>query len=176
VIQTLQEQRWDQRRYTFAGRLQSLRERAHAFPWLEEAVGWLIENRPPEPGRLSICHGDFHPLNLLAQEGRITGVLDWGGFMVADPAVDVATTIVLTTISAKHLLSVAEWQAAAELYLDAYRARRALDLTHLGYYRVRRCVIALLDGASGQAVWQHPGIVQDLTAYIRQMTGIRVQT
>lgn len=172
----LREGGWDERRYRLVGRLQGLRGRARAFPWLGEAVEWLVGNCPPEPERLSICHGDFHPLNLLVREGQVSGVLDWGGLMVADPVADVATTIVLTTISAKHLLSIAEWEAAVDMYLDAYQTRRSLDLTHLAYYRVRRCVIALLDGASGQAVWQHPGIVQDLLAYIRQVTGIRVQT
>jgi hypothetical protein len=94
--------------------------------------------------------------------------------MVADPAVDVATTVVLTMISAKHLLSLAEWEIAVDMYLDAYQAQRALDLQHLDYYKVRRCVIALVDGASGQAVWQHPAIVQDLIAYVREVTGIQI--
>lgn len=106
----------------------------------------------------------------------MTGVLDWGGLMIADPIADVATTVVLTMISAKHVLSLTEWEPAVDMYLDAYRAHRALDLEHLDYYRVRRCVIALLDGASGQPVWQHPGIVQDLLAYIHEVTGIRIQT
>jgi aminoglycoside phosphotransferase (APT) family kinase protein len=176
LLDTLREGGWDKRRYTFVGRLQGLQERARAYPWLREAADWLIEQCPPRPGRLSICHGDFHPMNLLVRGRQVSGVLDWGGSMVADPAVDVATTIVLTTISAKHLLSLAEWQAAVELYLQAYQARRSLDPTHLDYYRVRRCVIALLDGASGQAVWQHPGIVQDLVAYVDQITGIRIET
>jgi len=174
LLRTLREGGWDERRYRFAGRLHGLKDGARPYPWLGEAVDWLIDHCPPEPERLSICHGDFHPMNLLVRDGRISGVLDWGGFMVADPAVDVATTIVLTTISAKHLLSIAEGETVVELYLEAYRARRALDLTHLDYYRVRRCVIALIDGANGQAVWQHPGILQDLIACVREVTGIHI--
>ena len=176
LLQTLQERGAEEHRYRLAGRLEGLQERASPYPWLGEAVAWLIQNCPPEPERLSICHGDFHPMNLLVREGRIAGVLDWPGFMVADPTSDVATTIVLTTISAKHLLSLAEWEAAVEFYLDAYRARRSLDLRYLDYYRARRCIIALVDGASGQAVWQHPAIVQDLIAYMHEVTGIRIQT
>jgi aminoglycoside phosphotransferase (APT) family kinase protein len=135
-----------------------------------------MENRPPESERISVCHGDFHPLNILVQDGRVTGVLDWAGFMVADPIVDVATTVVLTMISAKHLLSLAEWETAVEMYLDAYayRAHRSLDLKQLDYYKVRRCVMALVDGASGQLVWQHPMIVKDLTEYTREITGIHI--
>jgi hypothetical protein len=70
---------------------------------------------------------------------------------------------------------LAEWQTAVEMYLDAYRAHRSLDLTYLDYYRVRRCILALVAGASGQPVWQHPMIVQDLIEAIREVTGIRVE-
>ncbi len=51
----------------------------------------------------SICHGDFHPLNILVKEGQVTAVLDWPGFSIADPVLDVAYTVVLLTIPAKHL-------------------------------------------------------------------------
>jgi aminoglycoside phosphotransferase (APT) family kinase protein len=33
-------------------------------------------------------HGDLMPANLLVRDGRLTGVIDWGGFGVGDPAVD----------------------------------------------------------------------------------------
>ncbi len=33
-------------------------------------------------------HGDLHPLNLLAQRRRLTGVIDWGGLGLGDPATD----------------------------------------------------------------------------------------
>jgi aminoglycoside phosphotransferase (APT) family kinase protein len=175
LLHSLRERGWDERRYRLAGRLESLRERANKFPWLCDAVGWLMDHRPPESESLSICHGDFHPLNILVQDGRVTGVLDWAGFMVADPIVDVATTVVLTTISAKHLLSLAEWEIAVKMYLDAYRAHRSLDLQYLDYYRARRCAIALVDGASGQPVWQRPRVVQDLLECIHEITGICIE-
>jgi aminoglycoside phosphotransferase (APT) family kinase protein len=31
-------------------------------------------------------HGDIHPGNLLARDGRVTAVIDWGGLGVGDPA------------------------------------------------------------------------------------------
>ena len=36
-----------------------------------------------------MSHGDLIPANLLVAEGRLTGVLDCGGFGPADPALDV---------------------------------------------------------------------------------------
>ena len=70
---------------------------------VKRRIDWLLENRPPEPERLAVCHGDFHPLNILVQDGIVTGVLDWPGFIIADPALDIANTIVLSTIPFKHI-------------------------------------------------------------------------
>jgi len=175
VLDALRERGLDERRYRLTGRLALLRERASAYPWLHDAVEWLIECRPPEPERLSVCHGDFHPLNILVRDGRVAGVLDWPGFMIADPVCDVAATVVLTAISAKHFLSLREWEAAITMYLDSYRSHRPLDLAHLAYYRVRRCIAALLEGAEGQTVWRHPMIVRDLVEYTREVTGIAIE-
>jgi aminoglycoside phosphotransferase (APT) family kinase protein len=175
LINSLRERGWDERRYRLVGRLEGLKDQASQYPWSCDAVDWLIENCPPEPERLSICHGDFHPLNILVQGGHVTGVLDWPGFIIADPVLDVANTVVLTMVSAKHLLSLAEWEAAVEMYLESYRTHRSLDLKYLDYYKARRCIIALVDGAGGQSVWQHPMIVKDLIEYTRQVTGIRIE-
>lgn len=174
LLNALRERGVDERRYRLVGRLEELKGRAIEYPWLGEAVAWLIENRPPESEALAICHGDFHPLNILVQDGQVTGVLDWPGFIIADPTLDVANTVVLTMISAKHLLSLAEWETAVAMYLDSYRAHRFLDLRTLDYYKVRRCIMALVEGANGQSVWQHPLIIKDLIEYTHEVTGIHI--
>jgi aminoglycoside phosphotransferase (APT) family kinase protein len=139
-----------------------------------------LANRPPEPERLSVCHGDFHPANLLYADGRVTGVLDWPGFAIADPAFDVANSLTLITIPVRHMaasmpaFASVDWGGVADLYLAAYRAHRPLDGTNLDYYRVRRCVSALVEGFEGQQVWQHPLIVRDLLAYILDITSIEI--
>lgn len=167
-------------RYRMNGRFKWLRDRANKLPWLAESVNWLVANRPAEPERLAICHGDFHPLNILVQAGHVSGVLDWPGFLIADPAYDVANTMVLTTIPVKQIApalvnhAAVDWEMVAQRYLDAYRAHRPLSSEHLAYYRVRRCVDALIQGFDGQKVWQHPVIVEDLRDYIRQTTGITI--
>ena len=174
LIEALQKRGFEEHRYKLGGRLIGLNERVGPYPWLHESVDWLLENRPPEPERLSVCHGDFHPFNLLVQDGRVTGVLDWPGFLVADPVLDVANTVVLTSISGKHLLSLRDWERVVEMYLASYRAQKPLDLAYLDYYRVRRCVIAVWEGARGHAVWRQPPIVEDLIEYIQGVTGIRI--
>jgi aminoglycoside phosphotransferase (APT) family kinase protein len=159
----------------------NLRERTKNLPWIQVGVKWLIDQRPPASDQPCVCHGDFHPLNILIKGGEVTGVLDWAGFVIADPAFDVANTLVLMTIPVKHLVdlpgdvSVVDWDLAAERYLSAYQQIKELDHTHLIYYRVRRCLLALLEGFEGQEVWQQPLIVRDLVNYIQITTGIHIE-
>jgi len=160
-----------------------LKEKVSEFPWLRDAGDWLIEHQPSEPEKLAVCHGDFHPLNILVQDGRITGVLDWPGFMIADPALDIAITLVLITIPYKHIapslrsdLSSVDFDIVAERYLEAYQKDKDYDAEHLDYYRVRRCIQALIHGAQGQTSWQHPGVVKDLIDFILVVTGVEITT
>jgi aminoglycoside phosphotransferase (APT) family kinase protein len=166
--------------YRLTSRFDWLRDKADKLGWIRQGVNWLLDNRPPEPERLAVCHGDFHALNILYADGKVTGVLDWPGFAIADPVFDVANSIVLITISGKHLaasmgdFSSVDWDLGADLYLAAYRNHRSLDETNMDYYRVRRCVMALVQGFEGHKVWQHPLIARDLLAYILDITGIQI--
>src|SRR5690606_16436175 len=54
-----------------------------------EAMAWLRTHRPA-PGASVVCHGDFHPLNLMMARGDVTAVLDWSHALLADPGYDVA--------------------------------------------------------------------------------------
>ena len=181
LIVMLQEAGISEYGYQLESRFETLKQKADKFPWIREGVDWLLDHRPPQPKRLSVCHGDFHPLNILVKDGVVTGVLDWAGFVIADPAFDVANTLVLTTIPIKHLIDLPkevaaiDWNLAAEQYLLAYQQHRELDQTNLNYYRVRRCLLALIEGSEGQKVWQHPLIVRDLLGYIQEITGIQIE-
>jgi aminoglycoside phosphotransferase (APT) family kinase protein len=57
---------------------------------------WSLLRDLPEVDPDVMCHGDLTPPNVLVGEGRLTGVLDAGGFAPADPALDL--------VSAWHLL------------------------------------------------------------------------
>ena len=149
------------------------------LPWVIDITEWLIKNRPPEPKNLAICHGDFHPFNILMHEGKITGVLDWGGTLIADPAMDIANTIKLISIFPKYLpfgqeYESVDWDKLSRLYLDAYRAQIPLDDTKIDYYGVVRCLTSLLEGVGGNQVLRHPPLVKDLLEFIHEITGIRI--
>lgn len=58
-------------------------------PILALAVRWLEQNLPaPVPPRL--VHGDFRLGNLLVEDGRLSGVLDWELAHLGDPHEDIA--------------------------------------------------------------------------------------
>jgi aminoglycoside phosphotransferase (APT) family kinase protein len=180
VVAALKAGGLDQYVYDLGITPESIERAAVKMPWLREGLEWLLEHRPPEPTRLSVCHGDFHPINIMVQDGQVSGVLDWAGFRIADPAFDVANTIVLTSIAAKNLsatwegLPPIDWELATKIYLAEYEKLAPLDHTHLETFQVRRCLRSLIEGHEGQQVWQYPPIVQDVLAYIRKITGIEI--
>ena len=49
---------------------------------------WAELRRLPQIDRDVMCHGDLIPPNVLVGGSRLVGVLDSGGFAVADPALD----------------------------------------------------------------------------------------
>lgn len=62
-------------------------------PDVARAVSRLAARRPAHAAQV-ICHGDLHPINVLADGQRLT-VLDWTATACADPRYDVAFTALL---------------------------------------------------------------------------------
>lgn len=111
---------------------------------LRPLLDWLRARRPPETATV-ICHGDFHPQNVLVESGRVTGVLDWPNAQVADPALDVAATLNILTFVPAGITSMPaafRWLARvaqpllARRYLARYRRGRPIDDARLAYYQV----------------------------------------
>lgn len=47
-------------------------------------------------------HGDLHPLNLLTQRGRLSGVIDWGLMGLGDPGLDMMVAWTMLDGPARH--------------------------------------------------------------------------
>ena len=123
------------------------------LPGLAPAMRWLLEHRPAPGGPLAICHGDFHPQNLLCDGRAITAVLDWPNVLVADPAYDVAATRVILEQVPLEILPVSRRLRPAvavarrvlvALYLRGYRRRRPLDAGALAYGEALACMRGLV--------------------------------
>jgi aminoglycoside phosphotransferase (APT) family kinase protein len=123
---------------------------------LAPAMRWLLDHRPEQGRASAICHGDFHPQNLLFDGREITAVLDWPNVLVADPAYDVAATRVILEQTPLEVLPVsppARWAVAAARrllvarYLRGYRRRRPLAADAFAYYEALACMRGLVRAA-----------------------------
>jgi aminoglycoside phosphotransferase (APT) family kinase protein len=143
---------------TFEGQLARLRTivERHRLAGLEPGLVWLDQHRPA-PVQAAICHGDFHPLNILAENGKPTGVIDWPNVVIAEPAMDVGSAIAnISTVPinlpwALRAAAQAAIGAALRRYQRAYHARRPLDDQAVRYYQAFRAVAQLVAGRRGES-------------------------
>jgi aminoglycoside phosphotransferase (APT) family kinase protein len=114
----------------------------------------------PPAGRTRFIHRDYHPGNVLAEDGRVTAVVDWPTAAWGPPGIDLA----------RMRLNLAGDldPARAERFLDAYRAAGgdpqhrdpfwdlsdALDAI-LRPTRTRR--LPGIDSSSGSSAWSRSG-------------------
>ncbi len=75
------------------------------------AIAAHVEANPPV-----LIHSDFWFGNTVWQEGRLTGIIDWDGARIADPARDVA--------SARNDLALLSGARVADVFLARYEADR----------------------------------------------------
>ena len=139
---------------TIGGHLTRLERRvAGGLDGLASPMAWLLEHRPPEPARRVICHGDFHPRNILVSGSVVTAVIDWPNTIVADAAYDVASTKTILGSTPVEMLSVPTaigWlirglrPIMVGRYLAGYRRRRPLDSQSFGYYEALSCMRSLV--------------------------------
>jgi aminoglycoside phosphotransferase (APT) family kinase protein len=160
------------RQYSIDGKLDRLLKASEHLPWLEKIVFWLVENKPSDCEHPSICHGDFHPYNLLAKDGEVTAILDWSSCIVGDPAADVASTLVIFNAATKHIIPSFDSKIEIKKYLDAYRGVRDLNEQHLGYYQIFGCILRLF---AGGFIWTQPPIQKELINIIYEATKIHVE-
>jgi aminoglycoside phosphotransferase (APT) family kinase protein len=161
---------------------------------LRPAVDWLREHRPKDPDRLSVCHGDFFPNQVLAENGNVTGVIDWTDTCIAYPELDVGIVragiaTVPAALPAPLLpLSVRLTRWLAQKSVDAYRTLRPLDPERLRHAEAIRCVFCLLTisrrrlmlagaipGEPRPDTYDHPLGDRRLSDHLHALTGVRAR-
>jgi aminoglycoside phosphotransferase (APT) family kinase protein len=137
---------------------------------LAAGAAWLARHRPPEPAQRAICHGDFHPSNILVSGTTVTGVIDWPNALIADPAYDLATTRTILGLVPLDLLGLSaplRWLSAGlrplmmKRYLAGYRRSRPLDPGAFAYYEALSCMRQLVRTAENRG---RPGPLNPLDA------------
>ena len=126
---------------------------------LERAMAWLVEHQPKDDAARVICHGDFHPQNLLMEGARVTGVIDWPNVVVADRACDVASTRVILGLVPVALMGVPPAlrgivgiarRILVGRYVAGYRRRQPLHAGRLAYFEAFACMRGLVRTAEAR--------------------------
>ena len=104
------------------------------------------------PVARQLCHGDFHPANILVEASGRHVVIDWGGAAAGPPEADVARTIVLLRLAepdnpspAMRVITRIARRTLIAGYLRGYRSLRPLDDQRLWRWVAVRAVDRLAD-------------------------------
>lgn len=114
------------------------------FDQAEVMAAWedALES-PPWEGAPVWVHGDLHAHNLLVQNGRITGVIDFACLSVGDPAADLMAAWTLLPACARQTFRE-RVEADDATWSRARGAALSLAAVALPYYRNRNPVLAEL--------------------------------
>src|SRR5207253_7106912 len=155
-------------------------------------AGDRLRARQPQTGAEVICHGDFHPFNLLVDGDRVS-VVDWSVGLVADPAFDLAFTAL--TMSAAPIAVPralrgpvrAAARSGSRWFLRLYRRYRgsagvSVEPAVLDWYTAVHCYRALAEVAEWVATEKvdaqagHPWLLMapQMAVHLGRVSGERV--
>lgn len=118
---------------------------------LRPGFEWLRAHAPVAELLSVVCHGDFHPLNILVQGGRLSGVIDWTNARIAPAEYDVGATVALFSHGPVALPGFLQGpvnflrRRAAASYLREYSKRRPLDPEATRYFEALRSMGFLVE-------------------------------
>ena len=161
--------------------LERLRARIARYgePALEASFAWLETHAPPTPKQRVLCHGDLNPTNLLVENDRVTGVLDWSGLSFGHPAREVGVVRAgLQTISL--LGPMGSWVGGriADSLTRNYTAKCALDEPAARYFEAWTVLHLAcnyrdtLDGLRDRGPWDNPRAQRQCARYFEAITGV----
>lgn len=110
-------------------------------PFVQRVIDWLELRRPVEVS-LCLCHGDYHPGNIIAVGEDITAVVNWQRARVTDASRDLAMLPVwLNDIG----LSLEDAELFAQAVQGAYLQESPRDLANIPYYSVAQPLDQLIN-------------------------------
>jgi aminoglycoside phosphotransferase (APT) family kinase protein len=153
---------------------------------LRPAIDWLLVNRPCGSPTPVICHGDFQPLNILADHGHLTGVIDWVKATIADPAFYYGAVLaIFATVRIRVPAGLHRTLRALMNNLGRTHSRRCRSLPEseaaLRYYQIFNCVVQLVtvgrsraQGTTAHGVYNSPVGVANLINHVHLLTGLNL--
>ena len=132
----------------------TLKHRIESYDRLPEHLGRLaLDTLEGLPEGDSLCHGDFHPGNIL-MAGKTPVVIDWTNATQGDPDADVARTLLMFRLGelppgspmVMRVLARFVRRAMASAYLRTYRRQRAVEPAAVRRWDVPVAAARLGDG------------------------------
>jgi aminoglycoside phosphotransferase (APT) family kinase protein len=154
---------------------------------LRPAIDWLVVHRPHRSQTPVICHGDFQPLNILADHGRLTGVIDWVKATIAEPAFDYGAVLaIFATVPIRVPPGLHRTLRALMNNLARTHSRRRPSLPESGaalrYYQTFNCLVQLVtvgrsraEGRTAQGAYNSPVGVANLINHVHLLTALNVR-
>jgi aminoglycoside phosphotransferase (APT) family kinase protein len=167
----------------FAGQRASVEQ--FGLSGLRPAVDWLTANTPRQSTPV-VCHGDFHPSNVLIDNGRLTGVIDWVKATIAEPAFDYGAVMAIMATVPIRVPAGADRILRALMNNLARTHSRQCGTTPepeaaLRYYQVFNCLVQLVtvgksraQGNLTQGAYNSPVGVANLVSHVHLLTGLNV--
>ena len=149
--------RWKYRRYNDGLAL--------AVPsWSKQQEAWKIAieivEGPPRPYSESFVHRDYHPSNVLWQDGRVGGVVDWVNGCRGPAGIDVAWC--------RHNLANLHGGSVADEFLNAYSAEAGSEFQYDPYWDLMSVVELLPGPPSMYEGWRASGVSSISNAVMRE--------
>ncbi|HEY6393944.1 MAG TPA: phosphotransferase, partial [Candidatus Binataceae bacterium] len=147
------------------------------LPGLKEALGRVAQRaawfRTAAP---ALLHMDYHPLNVMVQGVRVTGVIDWVNTDVGDRHLDAAMTAVILSSSAlekprwmrDNLVGNSLRTSFASLYIPLYHAMAPLDFERFRYCQavaalLRLSMLGMMRAHGAETVGFRPEAISEVT-------------
>src|SRR3984957_13461688 len=147
------------------------------LPGLREALN-LVTERAPKFRRSpnSLVHMDYHPLNVMVEGVRVTGVIDWVNTDVGDRHLDAAMTAVILSSSAlenprwmrDNLVGNGLRASFAALYMPLYHAMAPMKLERFRYCQavaalLRLSMLGMMRARGPEVVGFRPESISEVT-------------
>jgi aminoglycoside phosphotransferase (APT) family kinase protein len=154
---------------------------------LRAGLDWLYVNRPPDPARVAICHGDLFGANILEANGVVTGLVDWNLVTIAEPAFDVGGQIAgneMSAIPGPRVLQLAVMGFGRLLARGLLKAYGEIDLERVRYYSAMRAFTEMTYKLAALGRVAKTGVAERMPTwrpeqcarYFLDRTGVRVDT
>jgi aminoglycoside phosphotransferase (APT) family kinase protein len=142
--------------------------------WIKPALEWIKENRPKPEN--AICHGDLHANNILMENGKVSGILDWAG-LIDDPCRDLGSTLILYSLMAPCITPerADEFISRSKRFLDLYSQKRNIDPWKLEYYQAMRCLWVMVGYELGYPVVRSTGMIHKITERFTEITDANIK-